>query len=177
MRRDNDRTWLQFMSNKGYLKHILASIELEDGALIQSLTSTQQYAHVYVHESRLAMLNTLAQSLQAARALLDDGLIMKLSLAKFISSRPNIQVSATDAGDKARQHRYRLLIFPVLRLINTLQTTLADRITALQVMHFALSHLDALLAPLSSNCMEPSKELESLGGPSDYIITVSRRRP
>ena len=92
MRRDNDRTWLQFMSNKGYLKHILASIELEDGALIQSLTSTQQYAHFYVHESRLAMLNTLARSRQGARALLDNGLIMKLSLAKFISSRPNIQV-------------------------------------------------------------------------------------
>ena len=90
MRRDNDRTWLQFMSNKGYLKHILASIELEDGALIQSLTSTQQYAHFYVHESRLAMLNTLARSRQGARALLDNGLIMKLSLAKFISSRGTI---------------------------------------------------------------------------------------
>ena len=24
-------------------------------------------------------------------------------------------------------------------------------------MHFAISHLDALLAPLNSNCMEPSK--------------------
>ena len=122
------------------------------------------------------MLNTLARSRQGARALLDNGLIMKLSLAKFISSRPNIQVSATDAGDKARQHRYRLFIFPVLRLINTLQTTLAGRITALQVMHFAISYFDALLAPLNSNCMEPSKELESRG-PSNHIITVSRRRP
>ena len=109
----------------------------------------------------------------------------RINLHNLLSSRPNIQVSSDDPGDKARQHRYRLLIFPVMRLINTLQTTLADRITALQVilnvfswnyissenfviilkvksiiqkvMHFAISHLDALLAPLNSNCMEPSK--------------------
>ena len=110
------------------MKHILASIELEDQSLIQSLTSSQP-AYVYVHESRMAMINTLARSRQGARALLDTGLILKLSNAKFISSRPNIQVSADDEGDKARQHRYRLLIFPVLRLINTLQVGLMFYLT------------------------------------------------
>ena len=35
MRRDGDRRWLNFMKEKGYLKHILASIELEDQSLIQ----------------------------------------------------------------------------------------------------------------------------------------------
>jgi len=112
MRRDGDRKWLTFMKEKGYLKHILASIELEDASLIQSLTGSSAYAFVYVHESRMAMLNTLARTRQGARALLENGLLNKLSSAKFIHSRPIIQVSSSDDGDKSRQHRYRMLIFP-----------------------------------------------------------------
>ena len=79
MRRDGDRKWLTFMKEKGYLKHILASIELEDASLIQSLTGSSAYAFVYVHESRMAMLNTLARTRQGARALLENGLLNKLS--------------------------------------------------------------------------------------------------
>ena len=79
MRRDGDRKWLNFMKEKGYLKHILASIELEDASLIQSLTGSSAYAFVYVHESRMAMLNTLARTRQGARALLENGLLNKLS--------------------------------------------------------------------------------------------------
>jgi nuclear pore complex protein Nup205 len=162
MRRDGDRKWLNFMKEKGYLKHILASIELEDASLIQSLTGSSAYAFVYVHESRMAMLNTLARTRQGARALLENGLLNKLSSAKFIHSRPIIQVSSSDDDDKSRQHRYRMLIFPVLRLINTLQSSLSDRIINLQILQFVITHQDALLTPLGTTYSEPSKDLEEL---------------
>jgi len=35
IRRDGEKRWINFMKEKGYLKHILASIQLEDQSLIQ----------------------------------------------------------------------------------------------------------------------------------------------
>lgn len=78
MRRDADRKWLNFMREKGYLKHIIASIALEDNALIDSLSgAANRMAFVYVHESRMALLNTLARSRHGALALIEAGLMVK----------------------------------------------------------------------------------------------------
>ena len=84
MRRDSDRKWLHFMRDKGYLKHIIASVGLEDGALIESLSgNSNRMASVYVHESRMALLNTLARSRHGAIALIEAGVMTQLAAAKF----------------------------------------------------------------------------------------------
>ena len=104
--------------------------------------------------------------------------------AKFIHSRPIIQVSSSDDDDKSRQHRYRMLIFPgkthvpdiwkiiilfsVLRLINTLQSSLSDRILNLQILQFVITHQgnDLFLQRTYSHSFHKSLvEIRMLGSP------------
>ena len=153
------------MREKGYLKHIISSIALEDNALIESLSgNSNRMAFVYVHESRMALLNTLARTRHGSRALIEAGLMSKLAHCKFIDSRPVPSAMGDDDNDSTRLHRYRLLLFPVLRLVMGLQSTLGGSNDNLQqlTLNFVLNHLDGFSAPLFSSRAEPPTDKEYL---------------
>lgn len=124
MRRDGDKKWLTFMREKGYLKQVISSLLLEDGVLVESLQGNGNLASVYVHESRMSLLSTLARHRVGARALVETGIIQQLSDAKFLDMRPVVSNMGDGQGNEEKIHRYRMLLFPVLRLIMCLQSTL-----------------------------------------------------
>jgi hypothetical protein len=124
MRRDGDKKWLTFMREKGYLKQVISSLILEDSILADSLQGNGNLASVFVHESRMSLLSTLARHRIGARALVETGLIQQLADAKFIDMRPVISNMGDEDANEEKIHRYRMLLFPVLRLIMGLQSTL-----------------------------------------------------
>lgn len=153
MRRDGDKKWLAFMREKGYLKRIIASIGLEDAALVDSLSgSSSRLASVYVHESRMSLMSTLARHRLGARSLVETGLIQQLADVKFIDTRP-VSNMGDGPAHESKIHRYRMLLFPVLRLIMCLQSTLGVSNDNIQqhCFHFVLRHLDALTTAIFAN--------------------------
>lgn len=88
----------------------------------------------------------------------------QLAAAKFIDSRP-VPSGVTSGGDgdqsdSTRLHRYRLLLFPVLRLVMALQSTLGGGNDNLQqlTLNFVLNHMDCFSAPLFSSRAEPPSD-------------------
>lgn len=134
------------MREKGYLKQVISSLILEDSILADSLQGNGNLASVFVHESRMSLLSTLARHRIGARALVETGLIQQLADAKFIDMRPVISNMGDEQVNEEKVHRYRMLLFPVLRLIMGLQSTLGVGNDNIQqhVFYFVYKHMDAL---------------------------------
>ena len=124
MRRDGDKKWLTFMREKGYLKQVISSLLLEDGVLVESLQGNGNLASVYVHESRMSLLSTLARHRVGARALVETGIIQQLSDAKFLDMRPVVSNMGDGQGNEEKIHRSVSL--PTLFLNASLPCLAAD---------------------------------------------------
>jgi nuclear pore complex protein Nup205 len=131
---DGRGTWTFYMSNQGYLRHIIESMTVEDAQLVQLLTTdSDNMRALYTYESKMAMLTRMASTVAGAEILLESGLLVRLSEMSVFSSRPD--VSPTSASDMDTDlfliptplARYHQILFPALRICQALIASLGSQ--------------------------------------------------
>ena len=150
---DGRGSWTYYMSNQGYLRHIIESMSVEDGELAQLLSPDPENVRaLYVYESKMALLTRLASTVAGAELLLESGLMLRLSEMTIFSSRPDVTAApSSNAMDVVGEEeslipsplaRYHQILFPALRLCQALLSSLgaANRSASSQVRHFVASN-------------------------------------
>ncbi|CAB4060211.1 NUP205 [Lepeophtheirus salmonis] len=144
--RDSVRSWIWYLSNQGYLRHLIESIKSEDEGLLQLMTSNSRaegnLRTLYTYESKIGMLTRLASTMSGAELLLESGLMLRLAEIQVFSARPEppIEIGAPSALD-----RYHQILFPVLRLCQTIMSSLGgiqNRSATVQILHFISANED-----------------------------------
>jgi hypothetical protein len=143
---DKKQNWLRFLEQRGFLRHFIEEIYLQDQALQQSLLSPDLVKIIYVYESKMSLLLHLAQSQEGAAKLVQLNLLEKLSQCSFYDSHPEIQMNAAHQADSRLasviQH-YHQLLYPVLELLVCLLSRLAHVPVVLnQITKFVRVHSD-----------------------------------
>ena len=156
--------WTYYMSNQGYLRHIIESMSVEDPELARLLTpDPENLRAIYVYESKMALLTRLASTVAGAELLLESGLMLRLSEMTIFSSRPDVSAPSSDPSmmmDFGEEEpfvpsplaRYHQILFPALRLCQALLAALggANRSATAQVRHFVISNEEMVRAVLKS---------------------------
>ncbi|XP_033102050.1 nuclear pore complex protein Nup205-like isoform X2 [Anneissia japonica] len=157
---DKQHRWLHFLNSKGYLRHLIQGLVQEDQALQNMLKPTPEPLRaLYIYESKMSLLTRLGETPIGAEALLQQGIMGRLSECQFLELRPERDISRRGEGGDALQvdafiptvlHRYRQLLFPVLRLCVAIMTSLGGqhKEAANQILRFVFSHSELFTAIL-----------------------------
>ncbi|XP_040581995.1 nuclear pore complex protein Nup205 [Lepeophtheirus salmonis] len=152
---DSKGSWIWYLSNQGYLRHLIESIKSEDEGLLQLMTSNSRaegnLRTLYTYESKIGMLTRLASTMSGAELLLESGLMLRLAEIQVFSARPEppIEIGAPSALD-----RYHQILFPVLRLCQTIMSSLGgiqNRSATVQILHFISANEDLVRGILRNN--------------------------
>ncbi|KAJ8032392.1 hypothetical protein HOLleu_25907 [Holothuria leucospilota] len=183
--------WLSFFTSRGYLRHFVESVAQADTELQEALhPSPEPLRAVYIYESTMAFLTVVAEDPVGAKALLQVGIMTKLSQAQFLDLRPEHELQIFPAQtslswDQYEQEesfvptvmsRYRQLFFPVLRLCQAVLTSLGSQHNdaVLQVLNLIVSHSDVFTAilrePVMSFKLESLKELSLVTGVLGAVV-------
>ena len=172
---DGRGSWTFYMSNQGYLRHIIESMTIEDQHLVQLLSAEpDNLKALYTYESKMAMLTRLASTVTGAELLLESGLMVRLSDMTIFSSRPDIgpnpalSVAAMDVDDQtfipSPLQRYYQILFPALRLCQALLASLGsgNRSVTAQVLHFITSNEELVRTVLKTRGIFSLSHLQEL---------------
>jgi len=137
---DSRGGWMHYMSNQGYLRHIVESVAMENDALAQLLAPLEEandLRSLYAYEAKMALLSQLASTADGAELLLETGLMLRLSEMSVFSLRPD---SSTTSGvnsasmDADSDHpslspfdRYQQILFPTLHLCQSIMASLGSK--------------------------------------------------
>lgn len=172
---DTMTQFINFISTRGYLAHIIDSLHKTDYRLQRILDAKpENLKALYVYEAKMAMLAKFAASHVGAELLLEHRVIGVLSQMKVFDLHPDFQIMDMRDDDDAFippiSNRYQQLLFPALNLCDVILMTLgSDNQSALmQVTHFLLSHSDIVEIVLRAGTPSMSvgllKELSALTG-------------
>ncbi|XP_034032952.1 nuclear pore complex protein Nup205 isoform X2 [Thalassophryne amazonica] len=170
---DRQNQWLEFVCNSGYLRSLVESLRQDDTAL-QSLLTPQSplLKHLYIYESKMALLTRVAKTGQGAVKLLRCGLVAQLIECQVFDMIPD-----SDAHRVMRDPSgfipsplacYRQILLPTLRLFQVIltSTTVNHQQGAAQVLQWLIVHADTVQSLL--RCQELSvgawQELSLLTG-------------
>ncbi|XP_064397234.1 nuclear pore complex protein Nup205-like isoform X2 [Halichondria panicea] len=131
---DYPSVWLRFLSSKGYLQNLCASVLWEDEALVKMTTPTPETLRaLYVYESKMAFLTRVAKDAYGGRELVTLNAVNYLSQCKFIDNRPsyhdnagyygNSQSIGQDGFVPSVSDRYRQAFLPLLKFLLALLTS------------------------------------------------------
>lgn len=149
---DNMTQFIHFMSSRGYLAHIIDSLQKTDQKLCRVLDNQpENLKALYVYESKLAMLSRFAGSYIGAELLLEHRVIGVLSQMKVFDLHPDFQVanlmgSSDNSFVPPIASRYQQILFPALNLCDVILLTLGpeNQSVITQITHFLLSHADII---------------------------------
>lgn len=154
---DGRGTWTFYMSNQGYLRHIIESLSKEDDELLSLLNpSPGDLRLLYTYESKMAMLIRLASTVTGAELLLESGLMLRLAEMNVFSARPDVSPAVMEIDDNAffpsPFSRYHQILFPVLTLCEALLASLGsdNRSVTAQILHFITANDDLVRTILKS---------------------------
>lgn len=149
---DKSSVWIDSLKDNGLLMSIVNEIKKKDKDLVYSLLpETKVMNDIYVFESKMYLLITLARSKNNAKTLFDYGIIKTLSECQFIDERPD------GPHDSQEMERYELLILPVLRLISSILIHLPKyKDVDEEVKEFIDNHFEVLIAILKDRDQEYS---------------------
>lgn len=173
--------FVSFMSNRGYLSHIIDSLMKSDDELCRILHSSPgNMRALYVYESKMAMLLRVASSHVGAELLLGDKILGVLSGMKVFNMHPDIQVTNICRESKnygfipSADSRYRQILFPALSLCDNIISTLGheNHSANSQVVYLLLSHCDTIETILRS--ASPFMELGLLEELSSITGLIAR---
>lgn len=146
--------FIQFMSRRGYLAHLVDSLLKTDDQLCRILESMpENMKALYVYESKMAMLGRVATSYVGAELLLEHRTLGILSGMKVYDMHPDFQVNHYVVQQHSMSSfippvdiRYQQILFPALNLCDVILSTLGpENYSAItQVVHFLLSHGDMI---------------------------------
>lgn len=149
---DSMVSFIQFISRRGYLAHLVDSLLKTDDQLCRVLeTMPENMKALYVYESKMAMLGRVASSHVGAELLLEHRSLGILSGMKVFDMHPDFQVNSYMAQQYSQfippvDIRYQQILFPALNLCDIILSTLGpENFSAItQVVHFLLSHGDMI---------------------------------
>jgi len=142
---DSNYTWINFISKNGYLSNVARSFIEEDEYLCLNSPNDFNIRTVYIYEQKMALLCSISQTPEGARAVLDAGILSIFSECRFFGVRSYID------QDPSQLSTHRQLTFPAFRLCSAILGSLGGRfhhLASSTVLQFLLSHSDSLLAPL-----------------------------
>ncbi|CAH1799487.1 unnamed protein product [Owenia fusiformis] len=145
---DRHHQWLQFMTSKGYLQHLIDSL-LQDNEQLQAMLnpSPEPLKALYIYESKMSLLTRLAESASGAQTLLQLGVMARLVECTVLDMRP--ETDRQPQGDVTFEgfvpsvmSRFRQLLFPALKLCIGVLTSLGveNREAAYQILQFIVAH-------------------------------------
>jgi len=132
---DSYQTWLRHLTNKGYLKHFIESVGADNHALIAGL-STHNIKPLFIYEAKLAFFTQLAQTEVGSHALLEAGLLPRLTELTILH-----QLSTSSEVYKQSQ-----LVLPAFTLLTSVLTSLGAQhaVANRQASHFVCSHSELI---------------------------------
>lgn len=146
--------FIQFMSRRGYLAHLVDSLLKSDDQLCRILESVpDNMKALYVYESKMAMLGRVASSYVGAELLLEHRALGILAGMKVYDLHPDFQVNHFAAQHHSLSSfippvdvRYQQILFPALNLCDVVLSTLGPEnfSSITQVVYFLLSHGDMI---------------------------------
>jgi len=157
---DDRGGWTFYMSNQGYLRHIVESMAVEDEALARLLgpedgaeAESAGMRALYAFETKMALLTQLASTAGGAELLLETGLMLRLSEMSVFSARPDMTgAPAEDQHDQlfTPLDRYHQVLFPALHLCQAIMASLGpgNVSVAAQIQHFIISNEELVNAVL-----------------------------
>lgn len=149
---DSMVSFIQFISRRGYLAHLIDSLLKNDDELCRVLENEPaNMKALYVYESKMAMLGRVASSYIGAELLLENRTLGILSGMKVYDMHPDFQVNNYVVHQYSQfippvDIRYQQVLFPALNLCDIVLSTLGpENYSAItQVVHFLLSHGDMI---------------------------------
>ena len=146
---DRQAATIRFLSNHGFLKHLIETLASDEEGLIDLLTKpTGNIRCMYVYESKINLLTRVACNPIGAELLLQAGLMARLAEFSVLDLRPDPDTSLLremeDGGEDNGGHiaKYHSVLFPVLRLCQAVLASLgSDNMSAAsQIVHFLAGH-------------------------------------
>ncbi|EDX00674.1 uncharacterized protein Dyak_GE14576 [Drosophila yakuba] len=149
-------TLCDFVASRGYLKHMLDSLDKSSEALCGILQPVPDHLRpLYVYESRMAFLTRMANSNVGARLLLAERALGVLSNMRVYDLQPDLKASELKRNEPQTflppiDERFRSILLPALALCDAIVNTLGSRnnSAALQVLNFLFAHFDMVEAML-----------------------------
>lgn len=148
---DNMTQFINFISTRGYLAHIIDSLLKTDQKLCRVLDhQPENLKALYVYESQISMLSRFASSYIGAELLLEHRVIGVLSQMKVFDLHPDFQINNFMATSNSFippvDVRYQQILFPALSLCDVILITLGpeNQSVITQITHFLLSHSDVI---------------------------------
>lgn len=179
---DSMTDFIQFISKRGYLSHLIDSLIKSDVQLCRILENTpENFKALYVYESKMAMLSRIASSYIGAELLLEQKVLGVLSGMKVYDLHPDFQVNTLGNNQYNNTTfippvavRYRQILFPALNLCDVILSTLGpeNHSAITQVVHFLLSHGDMIEIILRAGT--PFMDLGLLGELSSITGIIAR---
>ncbi|XP_057651912.1 nuclear pore complex protein Nup205 [Diorhabda carinulata] len=166
--------WMLHLSSRGYLKHIIQSIEDSNNELRNILEpQAESIKPLYLYSAKMLLLARVAGTKMGSELLLEQKLLTVFSNMSVFSFHPEIS-KIWQADDILEdflpplEQKYLQLWLPTLHICNAILTTLGteNQSAVAQIMFFLLSHLDVVELILRSGCPDLSpmslKELSLL---------------
>ncbi len=147
---DTMSNFIQFISKRGYLAHLIDSLLKTDSKLCRILDNQpENLKALYVYESKMAMLSRFGSSYVGAELLLEQKALGILSQMKVYDLHPDFQVTSymiTNSFVPPIDVRYQQILFPALNLCDVILSTLGpeNHSVITQITHFLLSHGDMI---------------------------------
>uniref|UniRef100_T1HVP0 Uncharacterized protein n=1 Tax=Rhodnius prolixus TaxID=13249 RepID=T1HVP0_RHOPR len=151
--------WISALSSRGYLKFIIDSMLEADKHLMAVLASNAKtLRHLYVYESKMALLCRVASTRVGAEMLLEQNALACLSALHVYNKHPDI--SAAVAFHSAMEvdfapdltARYLQILSPALSMCDAIISSMGvdNHIAVVQVLKFLLSHGEMVTLVLRS---------------------------
>lgn len=150
--------FIDYMSKRGFMKHIIDSIFSIDGNLRSVLEPVPENIQpLFFYETKMSLLIRIATTRVGAELLLEHNVLALLSNMKVFDNHPQINREIIDKREArgiriSVENRFLQLWLPTLHLCNSILTSLgSDNQSAVsQIIYFLLSHLDTVEMVLRS---------------------------
>ncbi|KAB0795840.1 hypothetical protein PPYR_09901 [Photinus pyralis] len=148
-----DINWLMYMTQRGYLKHIIESVLNSDKELKLMLEpEPPSLRPQFVFISKMSLLSQYASTKIGAELLLEERMLSCLSNMNVFQAHPEILKQSQLPPDGLEnflpsiETRYVQIFTPTLHLCNTIITSVSseNRSAVSQIIYFLLSHLDVV---------------------------------
>ncbi|XP_020811947.1 nuclear pore complex protein Nup205 [Drosophila serrata] len=149
-------TLSEFVTMRGYLKHMLDSLAKSDEALCGILLPVPDHMRpLYVYEAHMTFFTRMANTDMGARQLLGERALGVLSNMRVYDLQPDLKASELKRDEPQAfipplDERFRAILLPALSLCDAIGNSLGpqNNSAALQVLNFLFAHIDMVEAML-----------------------------
>lgn len=143
-------SWIKYLATKGFLKHLIESIQNSDNELKSMLeTVPESLRSIYLYETKMALMGCIASTRVGAEVLLEQRLLSCLASMKVFDDHPTVDRQSNNVMEDmlpSVSSRYQQVLFPALDICDAILTSVGtdNRAAVSQVMYFILSHLEVI---------------------------------